>query len=144
MIISGCPNIYTVMQINYIITAIVVTGIVTAGIYFLRKRNVAVPIEKKTMDKLTLFYVNEYFRQNITPLEESCTPVVLKATQEDVKKLNISLQEQMNAELSYYILTYYNMKREEVLTDYMVVVETKSIDSNLSEAFGGKDMLILE
>ena len=127
---------------NYVITAVAVAGIVMAGIYFLRKRNGNyLPIARKTMDKLSLFDVKEFFQQNTRPLAEGCKAVVLKMGREQAQQMQIELSE--NTGVSYYILAYYDEKQHKVLDGY-TLVETKAIDSLLAEAFGSKDMLIVE
>ena len=127
---------------NYVITAVAVAGIVMAGIYFLRKRNGNyLPIARKTMDKLSLFDVKEFFQQNTRPLAEGCKAVVLKMGREQAQQMQIDLSE--NTGVSYYILAYYDEKQHKVLDGY-TLVETKVIDSHLAEAFGSKDMLIVE
>ena len=71
---------------NYVITAVALAGIVVAGIYFLRKRNGNyLPIARKTMDKLSLFDVKEFFQQNTRPLAEGCKAVVLKMGREQAQ-----------------------------------------------------------
>ena len=127
---------------NYVITAVAVAGIVMAGIYFLRKRSGNyLPIARKTMDKLSLFDVKEFFQQNTRPLAEGCKSVVLKMGREQAQQMQIDLSE--NTGVSYYILAYYDEKQHKVLDGY-TLVETKAIDSHLAEAFGSKDMLIVE
>ena len=127
---------------NYVITAVAVAGIVMAGIYFLRKRSGNyLPIARKTMDKLSLFDVKEFFQQNTRPLAEGCKAVVLKMGREQAQQMQIDLSE--NTGVSYYILAYYDEKQHKVLDGY-TLVETKAIDSHLVEAFGSKDMLIVE
>lgn len=127
---------------NYVITAVAVAGIVMAGIYFLRKRNGNyLPIARKTMDKLSLFDVKEFFQQNTRPLAEGCKAVVLKVGREQAQQMQIDLSE--NTGVSYYILAYYDEKQHKVLDGY-TLVETKAIDSHLAEALGSKDMLIVE
>ena len=129
-------------RMNYVITAVALAGIVVAGIYFLRKRNGNyLPIARKTMDKLSLFDVKEFFQQNTRPLAEGCKAVVLKMGREQAQQMQIDLSE--NTGVSYYILAYYDEKQHKVLDGY-TLVETKAIDSHLAEAFGSKDMLIVE
>ncbi len=129
------------MQINYVIVALAAAGVIIAGTYFLsKKRESPSRIEKKTLDKLTLFYVKEFFQQDIQPLAEGCKAVALKVNKEQIKKLNLLV----NHEYSYYVLTYYDVKSREIRLDRCTVIETKDIDSLLAEAFGDKDMLILE
>ena len=95
---------------NYVITAVVLAGIVAAGIY-------------------------------TQPLAEGCKAVVLKMGREQAQQMQIDLSE--NTGVSYYILAYYDEKQHKVLDGY-TLVETKAIDSHLAEAFGSKDMLIVE
>lgn len=129
------------MQINYVIVALAAAGVIIAGTYFLsKKRKSPSRIEKKTLDKLTLFYIKEFFQQDIQPLAGGCKAVVLKVNKEQIKKLNLLV----NHEYSYYVLTYYDTKNREIKLDRCTIIETKDIDSLLAEAFGDKDMLILE
>ena len=110
---------------NYVITAVAVAGIVMAGIYFLRKRNgYYLPIARKTMDKLSLFDVKEFFQQNTRPLAEGCKAVVLKMGREQAQQMQIDLSE--NTGVSYYILAYYDEKQHKVLDGY-TLVETKPL-----------------
>ena len=67
------------MQINYVIAALVAAGVIIAGTYFLSKKSEpSSRIKKKTLDKLSLFYVKEFFQQNIQPLADGCTPIALR------------------------------------------------------------------
>ena len=43
----------------------------------------------------------------------------------------------------YFVLTYYNESKEEILEDNTLIVATKEIDSNLKDAFGDKEMIVL-
>ena len=43
----------------------------------------------------------------------------------------------------YFVLTYYNESKGEILEDNTLVVATKEIDSNLKDAFGDKEMIVL-
>jgi len=45
--------------------------------------------------------------------------------------------------MSYYVLSYYDPKTGQIM-DGSLLIEAKSVDSLLEEAFGDKDMLILE
>jgi hypothetical protein len=130
------------MQINYVIAALVAAGVIIAGTYFLSKKSGPPSrIKKKTLDKLSLFYVKEFFQQNIQPLADGCTPIALRIPAEQAKKMRVPINEEPG--MSYYVLSYYDPKTGQVM-DGCLLIEAKSVDSLLEEAFGDKDMLILE
>lgn len=43
----------------------------------------------------------------------------------------------------YFVLTYYNENKGEILSDNTLVIATKQLDSNLTDALGDKEMLLL-
>ena len=130
------------MQINYVIAALVAAGVIIAGTYLLSKKGETPSrIKKKTLDKLTLFYVKEFFQQNVQQLADGCTPVALRIPAEQAKKMSVPINEEPG--MSYYVLSYYDPKTGQVM-DGCLLIEAKSVDSLLEEAFGDKDMLILE
>ena len=130
------------MQINYVIAAIAAIGIVAAGVFILKAGNKpVVSMQKKTLDKLTLYYVKEFFQQSPQIQAGNVSAVVMKMTRKQVMEMKMSISQE--SEMLYYVLAIYDEKRKSIM-EGSLLVETKSIDSLLAKAFGDKDMLVLE
>lgn len=109
--------------------------------YFTNKKEDGVEeplLQAEEMDKLTLAYVSDYFKKSYKAVVEAypnVQPVVLKV-KGDVFSNN-------DADSLFFALTYYNEGTKEILEDNTKYIKSKSIDVNLKDAFGDKDMLVL-
>ena len=124
------------MKTFAIISSLVVLGGITA--YFLLRRNTKKVFELKRdkIEKLTLHYVKEYFVKQGVSLKDNKPVMVLIKESNDY---GIVFEEGFK----YFALTYYNESKGEILGDNTLIVATKEIDSNLKDAFGDKEMIVL-
>ena len=88
------------------------------------------------MEKLTLHYVKEYFVKQGVSIKDN-KPVMFPIKESN--DYGIVFEEGFK----YFVLTYYNESKEEILEDNTLIVATKEIDSNLKDAFGDKEMIVL-
>lgn len=130
------------MENNWIWIAVGTAALLgAAAYYFTNKKEDGVEeplLQAEEMDKLTLAYVSDYFKKSYKAVKEvypNVQPVVLKV-KGDVFGNN-------DADSLFFALTYYNEDTKEILEDNTKNIKTKSIDVNLKDAFGDKDMLIL-
>lgn len=121
---------------NWILALAAGAALVGVSIYLLRKRRKTIDVE--TVDTLTLYYVKNYFKNNYKPIVETTPNIVPVLLKSDGKTFNDN-----STEYSYYILTYYNRDTEEILENDTKYIRAKKLDTNLTDAFGDKDMLIL-
>ena len=94
--------------------------------------------QAEEMDKLTLAYVSDYFKKSykaVVKVHPNVIPIVLKV-KGDIFGNN-------DADSLFFALTYYNKDTNGILEDNTKNIKTKSIDVNLKDAFGDKDMLVL-
>lgn len=124
------------MKTFVIISSVVVLGGIAA--YLLLKRNTKKVSELKQdkVEKLTLHYVKEYFVKQGVSLKDNKPVMVLIKESNDY---GIVFEEGFK----YFALTYYNESKGEILEDNTLIVATKEIDSNLKDAFGDKEMIVL-
>ena len=66
-------------------------------------------------------------------------PVMLAVKKSSENNFGINFEEGFE----YFVLTYYNENKGEILSDNTLVIATKSLDSNLTDALGDKEMLLL-
>lgn len=111
--------------------------VVIGGVVYLLKKKRKIKIEH--VEKLTLHYVKEYFIKQEKNIIEN-KPIILSIKKTSDNNYGIIFEEG----LEYYLLTYYSESKEEILEDNILIVATKELDSNLMDAFGNKDMIILK
>lgn len=95
-------------------------------------------LKQEKLDKLTLHYVREYFLKQEVNISEN-KPVMLAVKKSSENNFGINFEEGFE----YFVLTYYNENKGEILSDNTLVIATKSLDSNLTDALGDKEMLLL-
>jgi hypothetical protein len=119
------------------------SAVVLGGIAYLllRKKDYKQPeseLKQKKLDKLTLHYVREYFLKQEINISEN-KPVMLAIKKSSENNFGIDFEEGFE----YFVLTYYNENKGEILSDNTLVIATKQLDSNLTDALGDKEMLLL-
>lgn len=119
------------------------SAVVLGGIAYLllRKKDYNQPeseLKQEKLDKLTLYYVREYFLKQEINISEN-KPVMLAIKKSSENNFGIDFEEGFE----YFVLTYYNENKGEILSDNTLVIATKQLDSNLTDALGDKEMLLL-
>lgn len=119
------------------------SAVVLGGIAYLllRKKDYKQPkseLKQEKLDKLTLHYVREYFLKQEVNISDN-KPVMLAVKKSSENNFGINFEEGFE----YFVLTYYNENKEEILSDNTLVIATKQLDSNLTDALGDKEMLLL-
>ena len=119
------------------------SALVLGGIAYLllRKKDYKQPeseLKQEKLDKLTLHYVREYFLKQEINISEN-KPVMLAIKKSSENNFGIDFEEGFE----YFVLTYYNENKGEILSDNTLVIATKQLDSNLTDALGDKEMLLL-
>ena len=119
------------------------SAVVLGGIAYLllRKKDYNQPeseLKQEKLDKLTLHYVREYFLKQEINISEN-KPVMLAIKKSSENNFGIDFEEGFE----YFVLTYYNENQGEILSDNTLVIATKQLDSNLTDALGDKEMLLL-
>ena len=134
------------MENNWIWVAVGgAVALLGAAYYFTNKKEDGVEeplLQVEEMDKLTLAYVSDYFKKSYEAVKEvhpKVIPVVLKVKGDVFGNVFGN----NDADSLFFALTYYNKDTEEILEDNAKYIKTKSIDVNLKDAFGDKDMLVL-
>ena len=94
-------------------------------------------IKKERIDKLTFNYIREYFQEE-KMIDKNYVPVLIKMEQDNP----YNVQKETNVE--FYTLSFFHKEKQTVLTEKTLIVITKGIDSNLSDALHGKKLLIFE
>ena len=94
-------------------------------------------IKKERIDKLTFNYISEYFQEE-KMIDKNYVPVLIKMEQDNP----YNVQKETNVE--FYTLSFFHKEKQTVLTEKTLIVITKGIDSNLSDALNGKKLLIFE
>lgn len=119
------------------------SALVLGGIAYLllRKKDYNQPeseLKQEKLDKLTLHYVREYFLKQEINISEN-KPVMLAIKKSSENNFGIDFEEGFE----YFVLTYYNENKGEILSDNTLVIATKQLDSNLTDALGDREMLLL-
>ena len=119
------------------------SAVVLGGIAYLllRKKDYKQPeseLKQEKLDKLTLHYVREYFLKQEINISEN-KPVMLAIKKSSENNFGIDFEEGFE----YFVLTYYNENKGEILSDNTLVIATKQLDSNLTDALGAREMLLL-
>ncbi len=119
------------------------SAVVLGGIAYLllRKKDYKQPeseLKQEKLDKLTLHYVREYFLKQEINISEN-KPVMLAIKKSSENNFGIDFEEGFE----YFVLTYYNENKGEILSDNTLVIATKQLDSNLTDALGDREMLLL-
>ena len=110
------------------------SAVVLGGIAYLllRKKDYKQPeseLKQEKLDKLTLHYVREYFLKQEINISEN-KPVMLAIKKSSENNFGIDFEEGFE----YFVLTYYNENKGEILSDNTLVITTKQLDSNLTDA----------
>ena len=124
---------------NWILWLLGAVGI--GGIVYLLLKNKS---NKKLLlaeevDKLTLHFVDDYFRNTFSTVEENnpaIKPVLIKMSGE--------LFENNSSDYKFFGLVYYNTETKTVIEANAKYIKVKSIDVHLKAAFGDKDVIIYE
>ena len=128
------------MKTFVIILIIIILIIVALYIFYLKvylpKRGNLL-IKKERIDKLTFNYIREYFQEE-KMIDKNYVPVLIKMEQDNP----YNVQKETNVE--FYTLSFFHKEKQTVLTEKTLIVITKGIDSNLSDALNGKKLLIFE
>lgn len=130
------------MDNNWILVAIGAAVVIGGAVYYFasnkKEETAEVPLKAEEMEKLTFAYVEDYFKKSYVPVKEAnpnVKPIALRV-KGDIFSNN-------DTESLFFLLTYYNEDTKEILTDNTKYIKAKSIDVNLKDAFGDKDMLVL-
>lgn len=86
---------------------------------------------------MTFNYIREYFQEE-KMIDKNYVPVLIKMEQDNP----YNVQKETNVE--FYTLSFFHKEKQTVLTEKTLIVITKGIDSNLSDALNGKKLLIFE
>ncbi|MFC2399010.1 MAG: hypothetical protein ACFNP4_06835 [Capnocytophaga gingivalis] len=86
---------------------------------------------------MTFNYIREYFQKEKIA-DKSYIPVLIKMAQDNPYNI------QKETDVEFYTLSFFHKEEQTVLTEKTLIVITKSIDSNLSDALNGKNLLIFE
>ena len=128
------------MKTFIVILIIIILIIVALYIFYLKvylpKRGNLL-IKKERIDKLTFNYIREYFQEE-KMIDKNYVPVLIKMEQDNP----YNVQKETNVE--FYTLSFFHKEKQTVLTEKTLIVITKGIDSNLSDALNGKKLLIFE
>lgn len=125
--------------------ALLISSVIILGgvAYFLlrkeRSKSAILKLKQKKVEKLTLHDVKEYFLQQ--KIGSTDNRRILLFVKENTKNdFGIIFERGFQ----YLVLTYYDENREEVQLENTLVIAAKELDSNLKDAFGDKEMLVLE
>ena len=128
------------MKTFIVILIIIILIIVALYIFYLKvylpKRGNLL-IKKERIDKLTFNYIREYIKKE-KMIDKNYVPVLIKMAQDNPYNV------QKETDVEFYTLSFFHKEKQTVLTEKTLIVITKSIDSNLSDALNGKDLLIFE
>lgn len=132
------------MDTKWIFIATLSVATLGVGYFFLtrtkQKRKPEIP-EKKEVEILTLHEVTSYFKDSymaVSAKNNEIVPIALKLGADNpfgIKKEDDAF---------YVVLTYFNEKEDTVVMENTLLIKAKSMDSNLTDAFADKDMLILK
>ena len=126
---------------TFIVILIIIILIIAAfyifylKVYLPKKGNLL--IKKERIDRLTFNYIREYFQKE-KMIDKNYVPVLIKMEQDNP----YNVQKETNVE--FYTLSFFHKEKQTVLTEKTLIVITKGIDSNLSDALNGKKLLIFE
>ena len=70
--------------------------------------------------------------------DKNYVPVLIKMSQEN------PYNTEKETDVDFYTLSFFHKEKQTVLTEKTIILITKSIDSNLSDALNGKDLLMFE
>ena len=104
-------------------------------LYLQKRKNLFV--KKERVDKLTFNYIREYFKKEKVE-DKNYVPVLIKMSQEN------PYNTEKETDVDFYTLSFFHKEKQTVLTEKTIILITKSIDSNLSDALNGKDLLMFE
>lgn len=104
-------------------------------LYLQKRKNLFV--KKERVDKLTFNYIREYFQKEKVE-DKNYVPVLIKMAQEN------PYNTEKETDVDFYTLSFFHKEKQTVLTEKTIILITKSIDSNLSDALNGKDLLMFE
>jgi hypothetical protein len=104
-------------------------------LYLQKRKNLFV--KKERVDKLTFNYIREYFQKEKVE-DKNYVPVLIKMSQEN------PYNTEKETDVDFYTLSFFHKEKQTVLTEKTIILITKSIDSNLSDALNGKDLLMFE
>ena len=125
--------------------ALLISSVIILGgvAYFLlrkeRSKNTVLKLKQKKVEKLTLHDVKEYFLQQKIGSTDN-RRILLFVKENSKNDFGIIFERGFQ----YLVLTYYDQNREEVQLENTLVISAKELDSNLKDAFGDKEMLVLE
>lgn len=125
--------------------ALLISSVIILGgvAYFLlrkeRSKNTILKLKQKKVEKLTLHDVKEYFLQQKIGSTDN-RRILLFVKENSKNDFGIIFERGFQ----YIVLTYYDENREEVQLENTLVIAAKELDSNLKDAFGDKEMLVLE
>lgn len=125
--------------------ALLISSVIILGgvAYFLlrkeRSKNTILKLKQKKVEKLTLHDVKEYFLQQKIGSTDN-RRILLFVKENSKNDFGIIFERGFQ----YLVLTYYDENREEVQLENTLVIAAKELDSNLKDAFGDKEMLVLE
>lgn len=124
--------------ITIILIALIIAIILFAyftKLYLQKRKNLFV--KKERVDKLTFNYIREYFQKEKVE-DKNYVPVLIKMAQEN------PYNTEKETDVDFYTLSFFHKEKQTVLTEKTIILITKSIDSNLSDALNGKDLLMFE
>lgn len=141
-----------------ILFSILTAGVIVGGIiyFYRRKKDVVEPsteieeenetensiIEQIELEKLTLMYVINYFKEKYGSLkDENLKMIALKINGKE-NPFNINVDESAE-QLNFIALTFFDSDKNEILIENTRIIKTKELDSNLRDAFGEKEMIEL-
>lgn len=104
-------------------------------LYLQRRKNLFV--KKERVDKLTFNFIREYFQKEKVE-DKNYVPVLIKMAQEN------PYNTEKETNVDFYTLSFFHKEKQTVLTEKTIILIAKSIDSNLSDALNGKDLLMFE
>lgn len=104
-------------------------------LYLQRRKNLFV--KKERVDNLTFNFIREYFQKEKVE-DKNYVPVLIKMAQEN------PYNTEKETNVDFYTLSFFHKEKQTVLTEKTIILIAKSIDSNLSDALNGKDLLMFE
>lgn len=102
-------------------------------IYLQKRKNLF--IKQERLDKLTLDYISKYFQKEKMD-DKNYIPVLIKMETDNPYNVN------KETDVDFYSLSFFHKEKQTVLTEKTLIVVTKEIDQNLSDALNGKKLLM--